>query len=508
LHNEELSKARGFIVKADFPLPVEFEKINSELPSETYICHCDDVKLDEILKVIGDRKFISIDEIKHTTRLGMGACRGKRCIKRLKQTIAPYGIEIVGDATPRAPLSNQVSMGELLPHKSEKIFTNVDKIPNKRIKVQSFVAGGGMAGSSLFRYLAEAGLKPVLINRERGGSWRNIAGGRPAFSLPALAEIAIKNRELFIELQNISNIDYKPIRYVSFSHDEATYKALDASRAWSDAYMVEKADFRKEISPYFNTKLNTYSAALITHQCWQATPGKTLDLLRQLGIKSGGFVMEDCELVDVNREGKNIIALVKTHNGEYLEYETEHFVNALGPESDKFARKLGIETGLYAVKHQAFITRRLPFLGKDGDTLDMLIDRRKYKGFSAVYGQQLADTGQIIGCASPAVDPLETGKDLKVNSKEFMEIVSEIFVDWIPQLSSVGFQAVWSGYYIEPRYIVDTEKGLMIGMRGHGYMLSQYLAKLYVDKLTGKATPDYFNDLSINGPGLSEAAFK
>jgi glycine/D-amino acid oxidase-like deaminating enzyme len=218
--------------------------------------------------------------------------------------------------------------------------------------------------------------------------------------------------------------------------------------------------------------------------------------------------MEDCELVDVNREGKNIIALVKTHNGEYLEYETEHFVNALGPESDKFARKLGIETGLYAVKHQAFITRRLPFLGKDGDTLDMLIDRRKYKGFSAVYGQQLADTGQIIGCASPAVDPLETGKDLKVNSKEFMEIVSEIFVDWIPQLSSVGFQAVWSGYYIEPRYIVDTEKGLMIGMRGHGYMLSQYLAKLYVDKLTGKATPDYFNDLSINGPGLSEAAFK
>ena len=95
--------------------------------------------MDEILKVIGDRKFISVDEIKHTTRLGMGACRGKRCIKRLKQTIAPYGIEIVGDATPRAPLSNQVSMGELLPRKDEKIYTNVNKTPNKRIKVQSLV---------------------------------------------------------------------------------------------------------------------------------------------------------------------------------------------------------------------------------------------------------------------------------------------------------------------------------------------------------------------------------
>lgn len=38
----------------------------------TFICHCDDVTLDDVLKVVGDRTFISIDEIKHTTRLGMG----------------------------------------------------------------------------------------------------------------------------------------------------------------------------------------------------------------------------------------------------------------------------------------------------------------------------------------------------------------------------------------------------------------------------------------------------
>jgi glycine/D-amino acid oxidase-like deaminating enzyme/Fe-S-cluster-containing hydrogenase component 2 len=508
LHDDKLSSVRGFIIKEDYPEKLEIESTKGERKTESYICHCEDVKLEEVLTAIGDRKFISVDEIKHITRLGMGACRGKRCIKRLKQTIAPYGIEIVGEATPRAPLSNQVTMGHLLSGEKEKIFTNLNNLPNKRIKVQSLVAGGGMAGTSLFRYLSESGLKPVLINRERGGSWRNIAGGRPAFSLPALAEIAIKNREIFLELQNISNIDFKPIRYVSFAHDNATYKALDASRAWSDAYMVEKRDFRKEISPYFNSDLNTYQAALVTHDCWQATPGRTLDLLRQIGINNGGTVLEDCELVDLFKEGKSVVALVKTHLGEYLEYETEHFVNALGAESGKFAAKLGLEIGLYPVKHQAFITRRLPFLGKNGDTLDMLIDRRKYKGFSAVYGQQLADTGQVIGCASPAIDPQETDKDLRINSKEFLEIVSEIFVDWIPRLSSVGFQAVWSGYYVEPRYIVDPENGLLVGLRGHGFMLSQYLAKMYVDKLLGKPTPEYFKDLALNGPGLYEAAFK
>ncbi|MDD4149788.1 MAG: FAD-dependent oxidoreductase [Bacteroidales bacterium] len=508
LSGENLTKARGFIVKDNYPEPLKISKSETTHPSETYICHCDDVKLDEILDVIGDRKFISVDEIKHTTRLGMGACRGKRCIKRLKQTIGAYNIEIVGDATPRGPLSNQVSMGELLPHSSEKIYTNTAKKSNKRIKVQALVAGGGMAGCSVFRYMAEAGLNPVLINKDRGASWRNIAGGRPAFSLPALADIAMKNREIFEELQNIANIDYKPTRYVSFAHDQDTYKALEASKDWSDAFLVDKKDFVKEISPFFNAKLNTYNAALITHDCWQATPGRTIDLIRKIGLSKGGQILEDCELIDLTREGKNIIALVKDHKGDYLEYETEHFVNALGPTADKFAKKLGIETGLYPVKHQAFITRRLPYLGKDGNTLDMLIDRRKYKGFSAVYGQQLAETGQIIGCASPAVDALQTDKDLRINSKEFLEIVSEIFVDWIPQLSSVGFQAVWSGYYVEPRYIVDPENGLLTGLRGHGFMLSQYLAKLYVDKLTGKTFPDYFNELSLKGAGLSESAFK
>ena len=391
---------------------------------------------------------------------------------------------------------------------NKRIYTNTNKKQNKRIKVQSLIAGGGMAGCSVFRYMAEAGLKPLLINKDRGASWRNIAGGRPAFSLPALADIALKNREIFEDLQQIANIDYKAIRYISFAHDDQTYRDLDASRAWSDAYLVDSKDFVKEISPHFNTNLKTYKAALVTHDCWQATPGRTIDLIRKLGIEKGGKILEDCELIDLQKEGDNVIALVKKHDGEYVEYETEHFINALGPQAEKFANKLGIETSLYPVKHQAFITRRLPFLGKNGNILDMLIDRRKYKGFSAVYGQQLADTGQIIGCASPAVDSMETDKNLQINSKEFLEIVSEVFVDWIPKLSSVGFQAVWSGYYVEPRYIVDVDKGLLIGLRGHGFMLSQYLAKLYVDKLIGKEVPNYFNDLSLKGPGLYEAAFK
>ncbi|MBN1252267.1 MAG: FAD-dependent oxidoreductase [Bacteroidales bacterium] len=509
IQGADLLKVRGFIVKENYPKEIEISSSENKIESETYVCHCDDVKMDEILAIVGDRKFISIDEIKHTTRLGMGACRGKRCIPRLKQSIREYGIQIVGDATPRGPLSNQVSMGELYPNNiKEQIITSAKNKNPRIVKTQILIAGGGIGGSALFRYLSETGQKPVLINYGRGASWRNIAGGRPNFSLPELSDIANHNLEIFKNLQEIKNIDYRAINYVTFAHDNEMYKALEKSMEWSDAEMINPNNFTDKISPYFNKNLKTYQSALITKNCWQATPGKVIDLIRQIGINKGGEVLEDCKLIDIKKEGKTYISLVQNHNKEFIEYHSEKFINALGPQGNEFAKKLGIETGIYPVKHQAFITRRLPNMGINNSPLPMVIDRRKYKGFSAVYGQQLAETGQIIGCASPEIEARETDKNQKINSKDFLEIVSEVFVDWLPELSSVGFQAVWAGYYIEPKMLIDTDLGLFLGLRGQGFMLGQYIAKLYVDKLMGKTVPDYFKRLSLNGDGLLEKAFK
>ena len=509
LHDDDLVRVRGFIVKENYPEPIDFKPYKHESAEPVYVCHCDDVTLDEIMGVIGERKFISVDEVKHTTRLGMGACRGKRCIKRLKTRLAGTGISIVGEPTPRGPLSNQVSMGELYPRNvHEQVITEINGKKTKKVKVRSLVAGGGIGGSALFRYLGEAGMEPVLLNYGRGASWRNIAGGRPNFSVPELSDIANNNLEIFKDLQKIHNIDFRPILYVTFAHDEQMYRALEASMSWSDARMVEPKDFQREISPRLNSSMTNYSAALITKNCWQATPGRVIDLIRRIGIERGGRVEEDCRLVDVNRENGHYKVLVMNHNKEYVEYETEVFINALGPEGGRFAKTLGIDTGLYPVKHQAFITRRMPMLGKDGSPLPMLIDRRRYKGFTAVYGQQLGETGQIIGCASPAIDPQEADKNIKVNTEDFLEIASEVFTNWIPELSSVGFQAVWAGYYVEPRMIIDPDLGLFLGLRGQGFMLGQYLAKLYVNRLLDKPVPSYFDRLKLSGDGMPEKAFK
>ncbi len=500
-----LTDAHGFIPKDRYPEPLNMVP-QADDDADTYICHCEDVSLRSLLEQLKGRTSITAQELKHISRMGMGPCRGSRCLPRAKQALRAHGIEVTGEFTPRGPMANLVEIGGVAsPGKHELILPSA---PTETVEVGAFVAGGGMAGTALFRYLAEEGLKPVLVNKDHGSSWRCIAGGRPAFSVPALAEIARGNLEIFRELQKLTDIDLRMIRYVNFVHDDATYRSLDASRAWSNAYMVEGKDFAKEVSPYINPKLDLYSHALISKDCWQASPGKTIDTVRGLGIAKGGQVLEDTELVDAVRDGKDYILTVKLPGGKYRRYRTAIFVNALGAGAEKFASLLGIRTGLYPVRHQAFITKRMPLLGPDGATLDMLIDRRHYKGFSAVYGQQLASTGQIIGCASPATDAAEAGKDLKINTQEFLEICAEVFCEWIPRLRGMSFQATWSGYYTEPRYIVDPAKGLFVGMRGHGFMLAQYIAKLYVDTLMGRPVPDFFKELSLEGNGLSESAFK
>jgi glycine/D-amino acid oxidase-like deaminating enzyme/thioredoxin reductase/Fe-S-cluster-containing hydrogenase component 2/bacterioferritin-associated ferredoxin len=498
LHGEELLQVKGFIVKNKYPEPLIMKPFTHKMKNEIYVCHCEDVSINDLLSTIGDRKLISIDEIKHITRLGAGACRGQLCIGRLKSMMNERGITITGDATPRGPLSNQLSIGELIPRQIEEKVIIRGNI--RKVEVPVLIAGGGLAGSSLFRYFAEAGYKPTLLNYGRGSSWRNIAAGRAVFGDPGIADIARHNLEIFKELQEIRNINFRSTRFVNFIHNEALYKIMENSRSWSGGHMIENNDFTKEISPYINPDLGeNYLAAFITPNCWQATPGLVIDLIRQIGIEKGGIIYEDCQLIDVRYDNKEYVVLVKDHEKQYIEYHTQHFVNALGYDAEKFAKQLGIETGLYPVKHQAFITRRLPELGINGQPLDMLIDRDKHRGFTNFYGQQLLKTGQIIGCAEPIVGSVEANKDLKVNTKDFIEVVSEKLINWIPQLSGVGFQAVWAGYYIEPRMIVDPEKGLLVGLQGSGFMFSQYLAKMYVDKLMGKEVPSYFEKLKLTG---------
>ena len=81
--------------------------------------------------------------------------------------------------------------------------------------------------------------------------------------------------------------------------------------AWSDAYMVDPKDYQKEISPNINPNLGNIPGCLITRDCWQATPGRVIDLIRRIGVEKGGRIYEDCQLIDVRKENGKYIVLAR-----------------------------------------------------------------------------------------------------------------------------------------------------------------------------------------------------
>jgi hypothetical protein len=111
----------------------------------------------------------------------MGACRGNRCVPRAKNLLRAYGIEVLGEPTPRGPMSNLVNLGEMVNREKKETVILPEQTSGKEKreikKIPVLIAGGGIAGSSLFRYFSEAGYKPYLVNDGLGSSWRNIAGG-------------------------------------------------------------------------------------------------------------------------------------------------------------------------------------------------------------------------------------------------------------------------------------------------------------------------------------------
>ena len=117
----QMTDIKGFIAKDRYPEPLNMKPLY-EVEGKTYICHCEDITEQQLIDVVGNRKYISVDELKHITRMGMGPCRGKRCIARARQVLRAHGVEVTGDATPRAPLSNQVTLGDIYTEGRKEVY--------------------------------------------------------------------------------------------------------------------------------------------------------------------------------------------------------------------------------------------------------------------------------------------------------------------------------------------------------------------------------------------------
>ena len=130
-----------------------------------------------------------------------------------------------------------------------------------------------------------------------------------------------------------------------------------------------------------------------------------VDLLRKLH-NHAGRVLEDCELISVQRNGKGFVALVAITTRNTLSLHAETFVMPQ-PRRERFAcrwvstRYIPCKTGFH---YPPFAIH-----GCQRRTVGNAYRPQKLQGFVAV-ATAVGKTGQVIGCASPAVDPMEADK--------------------------------------------------------------------------------------------------
>jgi len=89
-----------------------------EMKEDVVICRCEDIKKSQILRAIEDGAR-TIDEIKRSTRTGMGLCQGLICGRLVAQIISQkLGLDpsLIIPSTPRPPV-RPINLSTLLGRK-------------------------------------------------------------------------------------------------------------------------------------------------------------------------------------------------------------------------------------------------------------------------------------------------------------------------------------------------------------------------------------------------------
>ena len=61
---ETLMSVTGFILKENYPEPLNWQKLDKNEDDPAFVCHCDDVNIETILEAVKGKKIISVNELK------------------------------------------------------------------------------------------------------------------------------------------------------------------------------------------------------------------------------------------------------------------------------------------------------------------------------------------------------------------------------------------------------------------------------------------------------------
>jgi sarcosine oxidase subunit beta len=352
------------------------------------------------------------------------------------------------------------------------------------------IIGAGSVGLPTAFYLAEAGLRPLVIDQfaspGQGSNKAAIGGIRATHSSPSKIRICLESIDIFSTWEETYGDDIEWYQggssFVAYrEREEQILKdLLRVQQAYGlDINWLDRDDLL-EVIPSLNPENligGTYSPG-----DGSASPLKTAHAFyshaRERGVE---FRFRERVTGIIRRRGR--VVGVRTDKGGYA---TETVVNTAGAWARAVAQMAGLDVPVVPDSHEAGITEPVNrFLEP------MVVDIRPAPGSKNYYFYQHAP-GPVVFCITP--DPPIVGTDRRETSI-FLPMIARRMVGLMPKLTNIRVRRTWRGLYpMTPDGfpIVGQARELegyvhAVGMCGQGYMLGPgvgvLLSRLIRDEL-------------------------
>ena len=351
------------------------------------------------------------------------------------------------------------------------------------------IAGAGSIGTPTALYLAQAGLRVLVIEAlaspGQASNKHAIGGIRATHSDPSKIYLCTKSIEVFSSWNEVygDDIDWRSGSYnfVAYNEDvERTLKGLlEQQRALGLNIKWVGKEENLAIAPHLNP--DGLLGGTFSPEDGSASPLKACFAFWRHSQLAGAEFHFDEPVTDVMVEG-NKVRGVRTNKDSYA---CNTFINAAGGWSRKISQMIGVDIPIEPDAHEAGITEPVqPMFDA------MIVDIREYPGSSNFYFYQ-HPTGKIIFCLTPA--PQIWG-NLTQNTSSFLPQSCKRLVELMPILSNIRVRRTWRGTYPmtpDGNPIIGKINGIDgylvgAGTCGQGFMLGPGVAQLLTHAVTGE----------------------
>ncbi len=306
----------------------------------------------------------------------------------------------------------------------------------------AIVVGAGSVGLPTAMFLAEAGLKPLVVDQFAGpgqGSNKAAIGGiRATHSSPAKIRLCLESLRIFSTwtASHGDEIEWFQGGYVFVAYREQDERSLKDLLKIQQSYglNIRWLDRDEMIALVPDINREGLRGGTYSPEDGSASPM----------MSSAAFYRRAVELGVQFRFGERVTGLIQRKRGvvgvrtDKGGYATETVVNAAGAWARPLAQSIGLDTPVVPDSHEAGITEPVArFLHP------MLVDIRPTEGARNYYFYQ-HKPGGLVFCITP--DPPIVGTDRRETSA-YLPMIAGRMVGLVPKLANIKVRRTWRGLY-------------------------------------------------------------